>query len=204
MWTLRQKAQPAFRVTAAAVMSLWLMATVACAMHCAGLLRTATSGAGSCCLRAASSPSASATGTSSRHHSRTHPSGTGSSGCLKEYVAGKPARLAAPQALSPRRPSGRRRSWWNHPSPPPSSPALTSICDTVLPRSSSGAGCARSFRLLAWPDVVRAASRRDHIPRRYPRGLLSPDAFLPFGASLGDAVKKRNLRGQHRARCKYF
>ena len=99
MWTLRQRAQPVFRVTAAAVMSLWLMATVACSMHCAGLLRTATAGSGSCCILAASSPSASATGTSSRHHSPTGSPGTGGSGCLKEYFAGKPAGLVAPQAV---------------------------------------------------------------------------------------------------------
>ena len=150
MWTLRQKAQPAFRVTAAAVMSLWLMAIIACAMHCAGLLRPANAGPGSCCLHAASSPSASATGTSSRHHSRTDPSGTGSSGCLKEYLAGKPAGWAAPQVvIAP-------QTIWRTPVvvEPPVSTSFLARFNEHRRRGYPALMLGRGLRTLAPPDCL--------------------------------------------------
>ena len=90
MWTRRQRLQSAFRVTAAVVMSLWVVATLACAMHCAGLFEIGIKASGSCCRRVATVASASETGAAA-HHQPSGPTKSGGSGCLKELIAGKPA-----------------------------------------------------------------------------------------------------------------
>jgi len=97
MWTLRQRLQPFFRTAAGVVLPLWLMATVVCAMHCAGLFGTGTGRSGSCCHRDVSFSTSSNRGTAS-HHQPSGPSKADGSGCLKEYVAGKPSEITALQA----------------------------------------------------------------------------------------------------------
>ena len=146
MWILRQKLHPAFRLTAAAVLSFWLVATAACTMHCAGLVQTGTAAPGSCCHRAASSPNASATGTSPQHQP-SGSSGMGGSGCLKEYTAGKSAGLTAPQAvIAP-------QIVWRTPvvKQPPVSNSFLARFDQHLRRGSPALMLGRGLRTLAPP-----------------------------------------------------
>ena len=94
MWTLRQRLQPGFRAIAGVVLSLWLVATTVCTMHCAGLLASGNGSSRSCCHRDPS-PSTQSLPDSSSHQVPLNSSQKGSSACLKEYLVSKPAQLAA-------------------------------------------------------------------------------------------------------------
>ena len=178
MWTLRQRLQPGFRAIAGVVLSLWLVATTVCTLHCAGPLASTSNSSRTCCHRDPSPSTQSFTGSTS-HQVPINSSKKGPSGCLKEYLVGKRAQLAALQLTDSsqilwRTPFGQGRD-----SRSASSLAATSPCDVVPQSLSWGAAYAHSHLLVTSTEVARARIARQPSPvSRIARFSFAPSCFL--------------------------